>query len=88
MDRVLLKYFWSCGDNQIIEFALLRARLNKNERDVICYTLDECMSQEQIAEKMGYTPRRIQQIWKDGANKLISIPWVKAYAQELVKEKP
>lgn len=83
MDRSLLFAFWNCGDNQIIEFALMRARLNKKEREVLSLILDECMTQEQVAEELGYSTRRTQEYWYSGADKLLCIPWVKAYAKSL-----
>lgn len=83
MNKNLLKAFWNCGDNQIIEFALIRARLNKNELDVIKMSLDECMTQEEIAERLDCSVRKIQDEWYRGAGKLLSIPWVRAYAIEL-----
>lgn len=83
MDRNLLSLFWNCGDNQIIEFACIRAHLNRHEKDVIHYMLDECMTQEDTAEVMGYSTRRIQEFWYSGADKLLSIPWVIAYAKSL-----
>lgn len=83
MDRSLLKEFWNCGDNQIIEFAISRARLNRRERNVIHMMLDECMTQEQIAEKTDCSTRRVQEYWYSAADKLLSIPWVSAYARSL-----
>ena len=83
MDKSLLQAFWNCGDNQIIEFAIMRARLNKRENEVIHLLLDECMTQEEVAESLGYSPRRIQDFWYSGARKLLNIPWVNAYAREL-----
>lgn len=83
MDRNLLKYFWNCGDSQIIEFAMVRARLNRYEKDVIKCLLDECMTQEQTAEYLNLSTRRVQDWWYSGADKLLSIPWVVAYAKEL-----
>lgn len=44
MDRGLVKTFWGCGDNGIIEYALMRARLNRKEKEAVTYLLDECMS--------------------------------------------
>lgn len=85
MDKNLLKAFWNCGDNQIIEFALVRSRLNRLEREVVKLTLDECRSQEEIAEEMGYSTRKIQDIWYSASAKLLGIPWVYAYATELAK---
>lgn len=79
----LLKAFWNCGDNQIIEYALLRARLNRIESDVVHLILDECMTQEEAAEEMNYSTRRIQEAWYSAMNKLLAIPWVLAYAKEL-----
>lgn len=80
----LLRAFWNCGDGDIIEFALLRAHLNKKELNIIKLMLDECMTQEEVAEQIGYSTRRTQQLWCSAANKLLAIPWVKAYASELL----
>lgn len=77
----MIKYFWNCGDNDIIEFALLKARLNKKESEVIHLILDECYTQEQAAEKLEYSPRRLQEFWYSGVDKLLKIPWVVAYAE-------
>lgn len=85
MDKELLKYFWNCGDNQIIEFAILRARLNSKERKVLEYMLDECLTQEETAEMMEYSTRRIQDFWCSAARKLLNIDWVEAYAISLKK---
>ena len=86
MDRGLLNYFWGCGDSQIIEFAMLRAYLNRHEREVIHLMLDECYTQEQTAEKLGYSTRAIQMYWYSGADKLLNIPWVLAYAKALKEQ--
>lgn len=51
MDKELLKYFWNCGDNQIIEFAMLRARLNIKEKKVLECMLDECLTQEELQKR-------------------------------------
>lgn len=83
MDRSLLKYFFDCGDDQIIQFALTRAHLNKMEQEVISLMFDGCMTQEEIAEYIGYSTRRVQEIWYSGAKKMLSIPWVTAFAKEL-----
>lgn len=83
MDRNLIRAFWNCGDNQIIEFALTRARLNRNEAEVVRLTLDECLTQEQAAERMDISARRLQEYWYAATDKLLSIPWVIAYAKEL-----
>lgn len=85
MDNNLLSYFWNCGDDTIIQFALQRGHLNKHEKDVIHLMLDECMTQEETAEAIGYSVRRTQEFWSSGAGKLLSIPWVRAYALELKK---
>lgn len=85
MDTKLLRAFWNCGDNQIIEFALVRAHLNRQEKDVITLMLDECMTQEKVAEKLDFSTRKIQEVWYSASRKLLSIPWVAAYAAELNK---
>lgn len=87
MDKGLIRYFWNCGDNQIIEFAIIRARLNKNEKDVIQLMLDECLTQEEVAERLSYSTRKIQEDWASGVRKLLSIPWVLAYAEQLKNSK-
>lgn len=87
MEKELLRCFWNCGDNEIIEFAMLRARLNAKEKKVLEYILDECLTQEETAEKMGYSTRRVQDFWCSAAKKLLNIEWVKAYAISL-KTKP
>lgn len=83
MNRDLLKYFFNCGDNEIINFAIERARLNRCEKQVILLTFDDCKTQEEIAELMNYSTRHIQELWYSGADKLLNIAWVKAYALEL-----
>lgn len=85
MDRTLLKAFWNCGDNDIIEFALLKARLNKREHEVIHLMLDECMTQEQVAEYLDLSTRNVQSLWYSGADKLLNIKWVNAYARALAQ---
>ncbi|MBQ0112691.1 MAG: hypothetical protein KBT03_06145 [Bacteroidales bacterium] len=83
MGGELLKAFWNCGDDQIIQFAIQRAHLNKKELQVITMILDECMTQEEVAEQLNYSTRRIQDFWYSGANKLLNIKWVEAFAKEL-----
>lgn len=87
MDRSLIKEFWNCGDNDIIEFALIKARLNRIEKEVILNILDECMTQEQVAEKMYMSTRQVQRIWCAACDKVLLIPWVRAYALHLRNEK-
>lgn len=83
MDRGLIKYFWDFGDSQIIEFAMIRARLNRREKEAVSLLLDECYTQEKAAEVMDISVRNVQKIWYNAADKLLSIPWVVAYAKEL-----
>lgn len=83
MDRSFLKDFWNCGDSQIIDFAIMRARLNKHEKEAVRLLLDECMTQEKAAEVMEISTRRIQEYWYSAADKLLAIPWVTAYAQAI-----
>lgn len=81
--KELLKCFWNCGDNQIIEFAILRARLNSREKQVLQLMLDECLTQEETAERMNYSTRRVQDFWCSAVHKLLNIDWVRAYAISL-----
>lgn len=83
IDTNLVKYFWRCGDNEIIEFAMLRARLNKEEKDVLVAVLDNCHTQEKTAEILGFSVRKVQNVWYSAAYKLLRIDWVSAYAKEL-----
>jgi len=83
MERNIIKYFWSCGDNQIIEFAIIRARLNRNEKEILHLMLDECHTQEKAAEKMDISTRRAQEYWYSATEKVLSIPWVYEYAMAL-----
>lgn len=87
MDRNLIKYFWNCGDDQIIEFAMMRARLNRNEKMVLQLSLDECLTQEQIAERMDTSTRNIQKIWSSAGDKLLGIDWVMEYSVALKKRR-
>lgn len=84
MDRKNLRYFFDCGDNEIVEFALHRARLNRLEKEVIRLMMDECMTQEQTAEMMALSTRTVQDVWKSAADKLLRIAWVSAYTRELM----
>lgn len=82
----LLKAFWNCGDSQIIEFALLRARLNRHETEVLTLLLDECMTQESAAEKLDISTRCLQNRLLSAMGKLLNIPWVRVYAESLLKK--
>lgn len=84
-DRELLRAFFDCGDNDIVEFALVKARLNRHERTVMILLFDDCMTQEEVAENMHYSTRRVQDFWYSGAKKLLDIQWVRAYATDLIR---
>lgn len=87
MDKSLIYDFWGCGDDQIIDFAIERARLNRHEKDVVCLILDECLTQEETAEKLNYSPRRVNEFWRSAVKKLLNIPWVYAYAKAISEER-
>lgn len=87
LDRTLLKDFWNCGDDQIIQFAIQRAHLNKKESEAIKLILDECMTQECAAEYMDVSTRSMQDYWYTASTKLLNIPWVMAYAIQIRKNK-
>lgn len=86
-DNVLIRAFWACGDSSIISYAIMRARLNANEREALSLVLDECQSQEMAAESMGVSTRSLQAWWRSGINKILNQPWARAYAKELAREK-
>lgn len=79
----LIYDFFNCGDDQIIQFAMTRAHLNKKEKEVLLFMVDDCLTQEEVAEVMDYSPRCIQKYWISATNKMLLIPWVKAYAEYL-----
>ena len=41
------------------------------------------MPQEEVAELLDFSTRKVQDEWYSGAGKLLAIPWVRAYAEEL-----
>lgn len=83
MDRTLIRDFWNCGDGQIIDYAIMRARLNFREKQTLRLMLDECRTQEQAAETMDVSTRCLQAWWYSATDKLLAIPWVAAYAREI-----
>ena len=86
MSKKMLAAFWGCGDSQIIDFAIERARLNRRERDTVRLILDECLSQEEAAEALNISTRLLQQQWHNAEKKLLAIPWVTAYAVDLINK--
>lgn len=85
MAKDILRAFWNCGDNEIIEFAIRRARLNSDEKKVCECLLDECMTQEETAEHLHNSVRWVQKKWDSAKRKLLSIPWVTVYGISLTK---
>lgn len=83
MDKRLIRYFWNCGDSQTIEFAILKARLNRREKEILSLMLDECLTQEQTSERLDISTRRVQHYWYSACDKLLAIPWVVSYAKDL-----
>lgn len=86
-ERNLIKAFFNCGDNRIIEFSIIEARLNKTEKEVLRLMFDECLTQEQIAEEFDISTRKVQDIWYSANRKLLSLPWVIAYSSALLTSK-
>lgn len=86
-DNTMIRAFWDCGDSAIISYAIIRARLNANERETLSLILDECQSQEMASESMGVSTRTLQAWWRSGITKVLNQPWVRAYAAELAREK-
>lgn len=80
----VIKAFWNCGDSQIVSFAIVRARLNRHEKEAVRLLLDECQTQEQAAESLDISVRELQSRWNSAKRKLLSIPWVFAYGKELL----
>ena len=83
INRHLVKAFFNCGDNALIEFAMVQARLNRIEREVIRLMIDECRTQEETAELMELSTRKVQQAWTSATGKLLSLRWLVAYAKTL-----
>lgn len=84
-DNTMIRAFWGCGDSDIINYAITRARLNANERETLELVLDGCQSQEMAAESMGVSTRSLQAWWKSGVTKILNQPWARAYAAELAR---
>ena len=70
---------FACADNEFIEFAIKRARLNDNERRVLTEVIDHCKTQEETAEIMDISVRQTQNYWYSANEKLLSIPWVTSF---------
>lgn len=70
---------FECADNEFIEFAIKRARLNDNERTVLSHMIDHCKTQEQTAEIMDISVRQVQNYWYSANTKLLSINWVTSF---------
>ncbi len=86
-DRTLIRDFWNCGDGALIAYSMMRARLNRRECEVLHLLLDECMTQEEAAEHMGVSVRRLQTHWYSATDKLLQLPWVVAYAGKVRRKK-
>ena len=78
-----VKRLFSCADNDFIEYALKRARLNDNETRVLSEILDHCLTQEQTAEKLDISVRQVQNYWYSANEKLLSIKWVTSFINSL-----
>lgn len=81
MDRNKIKYFWKCKDISIINLAQDRANLTRNEREVLRLLLTEERTQEQTAEIMELSVRKVQSLWYSATDKLLSIYWVLIIAE-------
>lgn len=86
-DRSLVKDFWNCGDGALIAYSIMRAKLNRMECEALRRLLDECMTQEEAAEAMDISVRRLQAYWYSAADKLLQLPWVVAYAGKVRRKK-
>lgn len=86
-DGTKIRAFWACGDNATISYAIQRARLNRNEREALSLILDECMTQEEAAERLGVSTRSLQAWWRAGTGKILNLPWARAYATELARSR-
>lgn len=84
MNTKIVKAFWECGDSAIIDFAILRARLNAREKRVVELLLDESMTQEEASEALNISTRCLQETWYSACRKLLRIPWLVAYGKELI----
>lgn len=87
MDRSLIKTLWACGDRLYIEYAVMRANLNRKEKEVLRLMLDECHTQEYTAELMDTSTRNVQKLWASATDKLLKIEWVRVYALAMRDER-
>lgn len=86
MDSKLMRAFFDCGDDQIIQFAIQRCHYNRKEKEILKLILEENYTQEETADIIGYSTRYVQEQWYRVCHKMLSISWVKAYAVELLRE--
>ena len=81
MERNVIKQFWNCGDSSLVKLACERAGLTRKENEVLRLLLTECYTQEETAEKMDISTRKVQELWKSASSKLNLIYWVKVVAE-------
>lgn len=80
MDRCIIKEFWKIADSDLIKLAQDKANLTRYEREVLRLMLTECYTQEQTAEIMEISTRKVQDLWKTACDKILSIYWIKLIA--------
>lgn len=87
MDKSLVEIFLKCNDEQLIEYALLKAKISVKELRVLKLLINEGVSVPEAAYTMCISTARLQKIWDKASNKLLAIPWLVAYANELKERK-
>lgn len=86
MDRNIVKLFWKCGDIDIINLACDRAGLTTPERQTLNMLLTDCKTQEETAEELGISTRKVQELWYSSCNKILQIYWVHVIAHYIFHE--
>lgn len=84
--RDYIKAFWNCGDSRIINMSLECVELTDPELKVLKMSLKSCMTQEEIAEALNWSPSYVQKIWYRATDKLLALPWVYCYGKELYQK--
>lgn len=84
MEKNVIKRFWNCGDSQLVRLACERAGLTRKENEVLRLLLTECLTQEEAAEEMELSTRKVQELWSSASKKLNLIYWVKVVADATI----
>lgn len=81
MDTHIIKAFWKCGDQEIIDLACDRADLTQAERKTICLLLTNGKTEKEAAQIMDTSEEEINRVYYSACTKLLGICWVYCIAK-------